>query len=133
MTTRLRITTPYGIFYDDDIEIVTVKTTEGYIGLQYNHVPFISTIVISTLYIKNNSSQQKVAAIGGGIIFVEKEYIDIFTDDISWKEDLNEKIIEQDINLVKTKIDQEKSQEISRKKNELKLKKLLNQLETIRK
>lgn len=59
--TKLRISTPNGIFFEDDVYMVTLKTSEGYIGLQYNRMPFISSIEISTLYINidNNSSLEK--------------------------------------------------------------------------
>lgn len=79
---RLRILMPGGTFYDDDVCIVTLKTSEGYIGLQANKLPFISNIEISTLYINKIDKTNLCAAIGGGIVFAEKEYIDIFTDDI---------------------------------------------------
>ena len=86
---RLKITTPLGTFFDDDIEIVTLKTPEGYIGLQHNRVPFISSIEISTMYVNIDKNNKKIAAIGGGLVFVEKQHIDIFTDDIEWKEEIN--------------------------------------------
>ena len=82
-TTHLKISTPKGVFFDGDVDIVTLKTANGYIGIQKNRLPFISNIEISTMYINSvASNNQKICAIGGGLIYVEREYIDIFTDDI---------------------------------------------------
>ena len=85
--TKLIISTPRGIFYENYVYLVSLKTSEGYIGLQVNHMPFISNIEISSLYIyeqplSRETTQVKKAAIGGGLVFAEKDYIDIFTDDI---------------------------------------------------
>ena len=46
-TFKLTISTPYGLFYEKEVDIVTLKTSEGYIGLQKNRIPFISAIEIS--------------------------------------------------------------------------------------
>ncbi len=66
---KLTISTPYGLFYEKEVDIVTLKTSEGYIGLQKNRIPFISAIEISSLFIKE-SGVTRIAAIGGGIVFV---------------------------------------------------------------
>lgn len=129
---KLTISTPKGIFFAEDIDIVTVKTANGYIGLQKNRLPFISSIEISTMFIKNNS-QTKIVAIGGGIVFVEKTYIDIFTDDIEWKENINKSEIERLINETQKKLDQIKKDNIERNKHELLLKKAINKLDTLNK
>lgn len=129
---KLTISTPEGIFFEEDIDIVTVKTANGYIGLQKNRLPFISSIEISTMFIKNNS-QTKIVAIGGGIVFVEKTYIDIFTDDIEWKENINKSEIEKLINETQKKLDQIKKDNIERNKHELLLKKAINKLDTLNK
>lgn len=129
---KLTISTPKGIFFAEDIDIITVKTANGYIGLQKNRLPFISSIEISTMFIKNNS-QTKIVAIGGGIVFVEKTYIDIFTDDIEWKENINKSEIERLINETQKKLDQIKKDNIERNKHELLLKKAINKLDTLNK
>lgn len=130
--TRLKISTPYGIFFDEDVEIVTLKTLNGYIGLQYNRMPFISSIDISPMFIKINSNTTKKVAIGGGIVFVEKKYIDIFTDDIQWQEDLDKNEIEKQIIEFQKKLEQEKISNVEKMKNELALKKAMNKMSVLK-
>lgn len=129
---KLTISTPYGLFYEQEVDIVTLKTSEGYIGLQKNRIPFISTIEISSLYIKVNGTS-KIAAIGGGIVFVEKDYIDIFTDDIQWKELINKDEIQSIIDQANQKLQSLTSKEhnIEKYKTELTLKRAMNKLETL--
>lgn len=131
--TKLKISTPYGIFFEGEVEIVTVKTSEGYIGLQRNRLPFISSIEISSLFVTIEGTNKKIAAIGGGIVFVEKTYIDIFTDDIQWKEDLNKSEIQKIIDEAHHKIEEQKHDNTEIHKNELVLKKALNKLTLLEK
>lgn len=127
-TTRLKISTPQGIFFEDDVKMVTLKTPEGYIGLQCNRLPFISSIEISPMYIINKNSEKKVVAISGGIVFVEKTYIDIFTDDIAWKEELNKPEIERIIDEATKILNESKEDNVEKQKLEIRLKKALNKL-----
>ena len=129
-TFKLTISTPYGLFYEKEVDIVTLKTSEGYIGLQKNRIPFISAIEISSLFIKVDGTT-KIAAIGGGIVFVEKDYIDIFTDDIQWKEYLNKSEIHAIIDETNQKLQALKNDNIEKYKTELTLKRAMNKLETL--
>ena len=129
-TFKLTISTPYGLFYEKEVDIVTLKTSEGYIGLQKNRIPFISAIEISSLFIKVDGTT-KIAAIGGGIVFVEKDDIDIFTDDIQWKEHLNKSEIQAIIDETNQKLQALKNDNIEKYKTELTLKRAMNKLETL--
>lgn len=129
-TFKLTISTPYGLFYEKEVDIVTLKTSEGYIGLQKNRIPFISAIEISSLFIKVDGTT-RIAAIGGGIVFVEKDYIDIFTDDIQWKEHLNKSEIQAIIDETNQKLQALKNDNIEKYKTELTLKRAMNKLETL--
>ncbi len=126
--TKLKISTPNGIFYEGDVDMVTVKTTEGFIGLQFNRLPFISSIEISSLNITVDGSNKKIAAISGGIVFAEKTYIDIFTDDIEWKEELSKSEIQRIIDEAHRKLQNEKLDNVEKHKNELALKRAMNKL-----
>ena len=130
---RLKITTPLGTFFDDDIEIVTLKTPEGYIGLQHNRVPFISSIEISTMYVNIDKNNKKIAAIGGGLVFVEKQHIDIFTDDIEWKEEINKSEIKKLFDETTKKLQSNFKDNVEKHKYEILLKKTINKLSTLEK
>lgn len=131
-TTHLKISTPKGVFFDGDVDIVTLKTANGYIGIQKNRLPFISNIEISTMYINSvASNNQKICAIGGGLIYVEREYIDIFTDDIIYKEDIDESKVQDLIDKTEKKLKTDISTSETMR-NELLLKKAINKIITIK-
>jgi F-type H+-transporting ATPase subunit epsilon len=130
ITTHLKISTPKGVFFDGDVDIVTIKTIDGFIGIQKNRLPFISNIEISTMYINSKSSgNEKICAIGGGLIYVEREYVDIFTDDIVFKEDLDENLIKNLILETEKKL-KAKISASETIRNELLLKKAANKMAT---
>ncbi len=88
--THLKIIDPNGLFFEDDVAIVTVKTSEGYIGLQADHSPFIGAIEISEITIgKSGSPKYKVCAISNGLVYVTRTNVDIVTESIEEKDNID--------------------------------------------
>jgi F-type H+-transporting ATPase subunit epsilon len=88
--TKLKIITPNGIFFEKEVEIVTLKTTEGFIGIQKNHIPFVGALEIAPLYIeKSTNKEHSVYAIAGGLVYADKDKVDIITDAIEQKDHID--------------------------------------------
>ena len=88
--THLKIITPHGIFWDKEVEIVTVRTTEGDLGVLYGRSPMVASLAISHLTINSKGKQDfKECAISGGVIYITKERVDIITDAIEAKESID--------------------------------------------
>ncbi|MCK5945706.1 MAG: ATP synthase F1 subunit epsilon [Mycoplasmataceae bacterium] len=85
--TKLKIITPHGLFYDKEIEMVTVKTSEGYIGLQHGKSPFVASIAISELHL--GAPENKICSIAGGLVYVTTEGVDIITDAVEYKDKID--------------------------------------------
>ncbi|MGX9340371.1 hypothetical protein ACWXVL_01435 [Mycoplasma sp. 128] len=80
------ITTPYGSFLETKTDIVTLKTTEGYIGLQANCLEFTAAIVTSQLFVGGSgidASERKVFYVNKGIVHSRADRIDIIVNNIS--------------------------------------------------
>lgn len=89
-TLKLKILTPNGTFFDDEIEIVTVKTTEGNIGILHGHIPLVASIVVSILHINDPSSNKYLkCAISGGLLCVKPDNVVIITDAIEKQSDID--------------------------------------------
>lgn len=78
---NLIIITPQGTIINSLVDIVTVKTITGYMGILCGHVPLISTIVPSKLLYKINNKEYKLN-ISGGILQVEQKIIKIISDEV---------------------------------------------------
>ncbi|ADE19433.1 ATP synthase F1 subunit epsilon [Mycoplasma crocodyli] len=88
--THLTITTPTKVFYEGMVNIVTLKTPNGYIGLQANKSPFFSNIEIGNLYINSEKDKDfQRCAIGGGLVYADSQRVNIITDDIVYFKDID--------------------------------------------
>ena len=84
--TVLRIITPHGLFWDKEVDIVTVKTTEGYIGLLHGKSPVVASLAVAELHINKSGTKEFIeCAIAGGIVYVTPEKVEIITDAIEDK------------------------------------------------
>lgn len=88
MAFRLKITSPYGTFYDQDVQTINVKTVDGYIGVLENHIPLVSPLEISIMMIRTSEGERHVT-LAGGIIYVKKKETVIVTPSVEFVEDID--------------------------------------------
>ena len=79
----LEIVTPQEIFYQDDVEMVITRTTQGDRAVLKNNIPFVAGLVDGELRIKKDG-KFKEGRISGGFITVTKEKTTILTESASW-------------------------------------------------
>jgi F-type H+-transporting ATPase subunit epsilon len=80
----LEVVTPDKIFYEDDVEMVIFRTTEGDRAVLKNHIPFVSGLKKGELRIKLDG-KFKEANILEGFVNVQKEKTVILTQSAEWK------------------------------------------------
>lgn len=95
--TRLKIVTPTGIFFDEDIISVETTTTEGRIGILANHINLIAMIKNNILTLKNKNNVEESFVITSGYLFVTKDSIKILTNFCELKKNINIKDIETEV------------------------------------
>lgn len=101
----LKIVTPNEIFFNGDVDILTIKTLMGTIGLMKNQIPFISFIKPCAIIIKDiNKNISHRIAIGDGIVYNNGDNIQVITKDIISlnKSNLNKK--KKELGLLQEKI-----------------------------
>lgn len=82
----LEIVTPQEIFYQDDVEMVITRTTQGDRAVLKNHIPFVSGVVSSELRVKKDG-EFKSAQISNGFITVGVEKTTLLVDSAIWKDE----------------------------------------------
>lgn len=131
--TLLKIITPNGIAWNKEVDIVTVKTTEGYIGILHGKSPIVAALEIDEIRInKAGSSNYKEGAISGGLLYVTPNSVDIITDAFEEKGQIDvsraeraKKYAEQGLKAKKNSIEYELSKRaLKRAINRLSVKKL---------
>jgi F-type H+-transporting ATPase subunit epsilon len=90
----LHVVTPERIFYEDDVERVEFKTSEGDIGVYANHIPLTTPVVSGMMVIKNNSKIEK-AAIHKGFVEITPEKVTILTDAAEWPHEIDKNRAEE--------------------------------------
>lgn len=83
---RLEIVTPTKHFFDEEVEMVMVKTVSGYEGFMADHVYAIKLLVDGKLKIRMpGKNTYRYAEIKSGYIDVKGDVL-IFTDRAAWTE-----------------------------------------------
>lgn len=85
---QLQIISPDRIFFDDMVEMVEVRTTEGEIGIYKGHIPMTSIIVPGILKIKTEGGE-KEAALHDGFIEILKNSVTILAESCEWPEEID--------------------------------------------
>lgn len=87
-TFMLEIVTPDRKFFEDEVEMVIVRGTEGDIGILKNHIPLVTPLDIGMVRIKQGNDF-KDATIASGYVEIRKEKTTIVTDSAEWPEEID--------------------------------------------
>src|SRR5215813_13966001 len=78
-TLKLQIVTPEASVYSADVDIVTLPTASGQIGILPNHVRLITHLVPGEI-IARKEGHSDYLAVGAGLVEVTGEHVSILTD-----------------------------------------------------
>lgn len=87
-TFKLTILTPYGHYYEGNVEFLEVHSKDYNLGILPHHAPIISTLEIGKMILRDAHEQYEYA-IGGGIINVNKEQVTLILDSIERSDEID--------------------------------------------
>lgn len=87
-TFMLEIVTPNRKFFEEEVEMVIARGTEGDIGIMKNHTPLVTPLGIGRIKIKQNGSF-KEAAVANGYVEIRKDKTTIIADSAEWPEEID--------------------------------------------
>lgn len=67
---KLAIVTPEKIFYEDEVESLTVPGTDGYLGILSNHAPLITSLKPGKVEIRDKDKKGLLMAVANGFLEV---------------------------------------------------------------
>ena len=79
MTLRLEIVTPQAIAFSEDVDMVTLPSVVGQIGVLPEHVRLITQIVPGEIIV-NRNGQESCLAVGEGLVEITGTRVAIVTD-----------------------------------------------------
>ena len=87
-TFRLLVNTPDRVFYNDDVTMVELSTTEGEIGVYAEHIPLTSVLVPCVMNIHVDGDVKK-AAVHGGIVEILQDKVTVLAEIAAWPEEID--------------------------------------------
>lgn len=91
---RLKIVTPEREAFDEEVNMVTVPSSEGELGILPHHANLMAKIVPGELKIKKGERVEYLA-LGGGFLQMSNNVLTIMTDLATAAEDIDEKAVEE--------------------------------------
>jgi F-type H+-transporting ATPase subunit epsilon len=88
-TLRLQIVTPLATVFAEDVEMVTLPGIVGEMGVYPNHEHLITQIVPGEIMALQNG-QERLLAVGEGLVEVSADRVEILTDMAIAAEDIDE-------------------------------------------
>ncbi len=85
---NLEIVTPDCKFFDGQTEMCIVRTTEGDVGILYDHEPLVAPVSIGKIRIRKDGEFVS-AACAGGFLTVDEDRVVIVTDAAEWAEEID--------------------------------------------
>lgn len=85
---KLHIITPDRDFYQGDVTMVELTTTEGQIGIYPNHIPLTAVVSPGVLKI-HEEGQTLEAALLSGFITILPEAVTIMAETVEWPDEID--------------------------------------------
>lgn len=128
-TFKLKIYTPEREFYNGEVTMVELRTSEGEIGVYKGHIPLTAVIAPGMLRIHEASGDVKVAACHAGFLEILPEEITILAEIIEWPDEIDENRAEEARIRAERRIS-EKDSAVNMARAELALKRAMARIET---
>ena len=85
---RLQVISPDRIFYDGDVDMVELTTSEGEMGVLKGHIPLTAILVPGILRIKKDGQERK-AALHDGFVEIFQDHMTILAESCEWPEEID--------------------------------------------
>lgn len=86
---KLDVVTPDRVFFEDETDMVIVKTTEGDIGILYDHEPLVAPLRIGSMRVRLEDQTFKWAACAAGFLTVSEEKVTVVVDSAEWVDEID--------------------------------------------
>ena len=85
----LFIVTPDGEAFSDKVQMITVRTTEGDLGIMKGHIDYLATVDVGKVKLKLENGSERTASCGGGFITCENGVVRFVATTFEFEEDID--------------------------------------------
>lgn len=121
----LEIVTPDRKFFEEEVDMIIVRGVEGDIGILKGMAPFVTSLGIGKIKIKQGDNT-RTAALAAGYIEVTKEKSTIVSDACEWPEEIDVKRAEASKHRAEERLARRDNIDVARA--EVSLKKAINRI-----
>ncbi|MGN1411750.1 MAG: ATP synthase F1 subunit epsilon [Oscillospiraceae bacterium] len=126
-TFKLKVITPERVFFDGEVVQVTVRTTEGMVGILANHINYCAILPSSEMKIKFSNNDIKEVAVSSGTIKVFNNTVTILASACEWADEIDLQWAKRSEEDARRKLQEHQSDQ-EFKYADLKLKRALNRI-----
>lgn len=87
-TYDLEIVTPDRMFFNDQVEMLITRTSQGDIGILKGHENMVAPLSVGAIQIKKND-EFETAACSGGFMVVSETKVTLITDSAEWVKEID--------------------------------------------
>lgn len=84
-TFLLKISSPDGDVFSDNVISISVRGTEGDLAVLAGHIPFVSYVQPCDVKILMEDGSEKLGMVSGGVLVVSPEKTILLSGDFNWK------------------------------------------------
>lgn len=129
-TIHVNVVTPDGKVYDGDVDMVSVRTVEGELGILPRHIPLVAPLTVGAVRLKKGSTVEKVA-VSGGFVEVRPDQVTILAEAAELPSGIDVDRARQAKERAEQRLNSEKADAIDFKRAEFALKRAINRLDVI--
>lgn len=86
---KLDVVTPDRVFFEGETDMVILKTTEGDIGILYDHEPLVAPLKVGSMRVRQDDQTFKWAACSAGFLTVNEEKVTVVIDSAEWVDEID--------------------------------------------
>lgn len=127
---KLNITTPERVFYEGEVDMVEMNTTEGEIGVYPGHIP-LTVIVKPGVLVIHEGDEIKTAALHSGFAEILPDSFNILAEVIEWPDEIDAERAKAAMERAKKRLES-KTEDLDMSRVELALQRAVTRINTIR-
>jgi F-type H+-transporting ATPase subunit epsilon len=127
-TLHVNVVTPDGKVYEGDVDLVSVKTVEGELGILPRHIPLVAPLTVGAVRLKKGSTVDLVA-VSGGFVEVRPDQVTILAEAAELPSDIDVERARSAKERAEKRLQQAKQENIDFKRAELSLRRATNRLD----
>ncbi|HAS74167.1 MAG TPA: F0F1 ATP synthase subunit epsilon [Clostridiales bacterium UBA8960] len=85
----LEVVTPDRNFFEGETDMVIVRTTEGDIGILYDHEPLVAPLRIGSMRVRKDDQSFDFAACSAGFVTVTEDKVTVIVDSAEWVDEID--------------------------------------------